>query len=167
MLKHTLIFFSILFFIGCDEQNKTEDKHFQGTDCLKCHNTDLTEEHNLKVGLSIFYKENQEDKNCNSSLYLRFTDSNRTLISTDFENQDIRNNNGNIYILSRYLKNLSGNFNLSIVDDNNNTVLSSSFNHSFNNKDYTDDNNRYSCNYCHSESGYMSPLYVNKINCKE
>ena len=150
-----------------------EGWHFQGRDCLACHNVDLAEDKNLLVGGTLFIDKNISDvddmsQNCGGDFVINFLDTSYTtqISSTDYEDLDSNGyeGKGNIFILSRMLDTLNDNYIIQIVDRDTNKTLAQSGIHSFNSTDYNisnsiDYSNRLSCNACHN-GDEESRIYV-------
>ncbi|NPA51540.1 MAG: hypothetical protein GXO22_01455 [Aquificae bacterium] len=149
--------------------------HMQGRDCLACHNIDLGTEKHLTIGGTVFKSPNITDPDdldnvCGGNIYVRFVEpfTGETISSKDYIDPDSKGylGKGNIFILSRLLSSLQGEFIVQIIDDKNN-VLATSGIHSFSNQyiieNPTDPDNRYSCNACHSiepKGGASGVIYV-------
>jgi len=189
-----LLFGVVLLLSGCGEDEGSEDDeltsssvtqgwHFQGRDCLACHNVDLAEERHLLFGGSV-YKDaniiNQDDINntCGGELLVKFLDT--TTGATLYNSKNYKavnspgyNAKGNIFILQRELRLLSAGAYYIQITDANGSIMAASGAHQFTSQDYNihnpvDFNNRLSCNSCHIKGGIQSPLYiqVNKNLCK-
>ncbi len=178
-----------LLFTGCDfqEDEESDDSevvqgwHFQGRDCLACHNSDLGIDKNLLIAGTLFKNENVTDvdnlnESCGGELVVNFLDTSFAIqvSSKDYEDLDSSGYNakGNIFILSRMLDTLNGNYYIQIIEKNTNKTLASSGIHNFNGEDYNISNpvnysNRRSCNACHN-GDEQSHLYVqiNQDLCK-
>ncbi len=165
---------------GCgSEENKAavSGVHFQGRDCLSCHNQDLQADSHLSIGGTV-YKSATSDANnlneaCNEKLHLEFGSSALSTKSAHSLNAPGFNGRGNIFALLRDFPAVTGTYSLSIVRDDG-TVLASSGAHpfmgGFDANDPTDDNNRYSCNACHQappDNKQSAPglVYTNVILC--
>ena len=188
-----LLFGVVLILSGCGEDEGSEDGevsttsatqgwHFQGRDCLACHNIDLGESKHLLFGGTI-YKDssvvNQDDINsvCGGELLVDILDSsfNPVYSSKDYKDSSSSGykGKGNIFILQRKLRLISaGTYSVRITDANGTIMAVSNNTHKFTSQDYDinnpiDWNNRLSCNSCHSKSGPQDPLYiqVNKNLC--
>ena len=152
--------------------------HFQGRDCLACHNVDLQDERHLVFGGSVYKTEdnnNDVQNSCGGELNVNIWDASRSNLlyaSKNFVDANSKGNlgKGNIFILQRMFQPNSLNGNLFIeITDANNSVLAS-YIHQFSSGDYdinnpTDASNRISCNACHGQNG-QSHIYVdsNKVS---
>jgi len=159
-----------LLFVGCsdtqDEESAstTQGWHFQGRDCLACHNYDLGADKKLLVAGTLFKSSSVTDVNdlnesCGGEFIINFLDSSyaKQISSRDYEdiNSDGYKGKGNIFMLSKMLDTLNGNYFIQIVDKDTNNTLALSLNHSFNTSEYNISNpvnygNRLSCNACHN-----------------
>jgi len=172
------------FFAGCTggtTTSNTQEFHFQGRDCLACHNVDLQKERNLFIGGTLFKDKSLADANdlstvCGGELVLKFLDSSYNVVysSKDYIDPNSKGSNGkgNLFILDRKVSAIEGDFYMQITDKNANVLAISSTLHSFNGKAFDinnsiDYNNRHSCNSCHTQ-GSVSPLYTqsNSNICK-
>jgi hypothetical protein len=173
---------------GCGTSGSTvvqaQGWHFQGRDCLACHNVDLQEQKNLLYGGTV-YKDfnvtNRDDLNtvCGGDLLVNFLDA-TTLVDTysskNYVDPTSKGNNGkgNIFILKRLLSSSYGSYYMQITDKNGSVFATSATPHNFNAQNYDINNpvnldNRISCNACHIEGGVgLHPLYVqtNKNLCQ-
>ena len=157
--------------------------HFQGRDCLACHNSDLNEAKHLLYGATL-YKDanvtNQDDLQnvCGGEFIVNFLDGGFNLIysSKDYkaEGSNGYKAKGNLFILQRKLRLFSaGNYYIQITDANGTVMaVTNGATHSFTSQDYLSSNpadyaNRLSCNACHIQGGNQKPLYVqiNKNLC--
>jgi hypothetical protein len=186
-----LLITTTLMFSGCgedeaDESNttvSTQGWHFQGRDCLACHNVDLNPDKHLLFGGTLYVDQsvqNQDDLNnvCGGEFVINFIDdttgvtiySSKDYIDANSNGYDAK---GNLFILQRKLRLISaGNYTVQITDTNG-TVMAAAGGHSFSSADYDintpkDSNNRLACNACHSNSGPQLPIYVqiNKNLCQ-
>jgi len=157
--------------------------HFQGRDCLACHNVDLTENEHLLVA-GTFYKDknvsNQDDLSnvCGGNFVINFLDSGFNTIYSSKDYIDVNskgyNGKGNLFILRRTLSQLSAQtFYVQIADESGLVFGVSNFTHNFTTADYDINSriktsNRISCNSCHTKDGFTSPLYaqMNADKCK-
>lgn len=191
MVKHLLTYgLIILTFIltSCGEgegegevSTSTVSKqgfHMPGRDCLACHNYDLQPVRHLTVGGTVFKSQNVNDVNnvsnlCGGNLKIKFIDAitSNVIDSTNYEDTNSKGykGKGNVFILSRKLPNIQGNYYVQITDENNNVIAVSTLPHSFTSGQYditnpTDTANRYSCNACHSinsKGGAPGIIYPN------
>jgi hypothetical protein len=170
-----------LLFAGCGDTGSGENNvssnaqgwHFQGRDCLACHNVDLQADSHLLVAGTLFKSEyvNDEDdlsESCGGDLIINFENTaTRTVTSSaDYADSSSKGNNGkgNLFILQRLLNTLDGNYLIRITDSNGTELASSEHPHRFNGKAYSvddavDGENRRSCNVCH-QAADETQLYV-------
>jgi len=165
-----------LFFIGCSDEENTEVTqgwHFQGRDCLACHNSDLGLDKKLLIGGTLFKNSSVTDVNdlnqsCGGEFVINFLDTSYTtqISSKDYEDLDSDGykGKGNLFMLSRKIDTLNDNYYIQIMDKNTSKVLALSGIHSFNADDYNiskpvDYSNRLSCNSCHN-GDTISHVYV-------
>jgi len=153
--------------------------HFQGRDCLACHNSDLNPNKHLLFG-GTFYKDssvnNQDDINnvCGGEFVVNFLDNkfNTVYSSKDYKDASSKGykGKGNLFILQRKLRLLTaGIYHVQITDTNGNVMATSGYSHSVSSGDYdinnpTDNANRISCNACHIRGGVRDPIYVQNNN---
>ncbi|QWR76221.1 hypothetical protein [Candidatus Magnetomonas plexicatena] len=150
--------------------------HNQGRDCLYCHNTDLTADKHLLIGGTVFKTVTVSDVDntanaCNTTVYVQFVDSAFKVVydSSNYTDTTSSGNNGtgNVFILSRQLLTLTGQYYMRLVTSDNVTIAHSRNLHSFTSA-YSSSNpsdllNRYSCNACHTAApqggadGYLYP----------
>jgi len=193
MYKHSRfqtasVFLLGLALLGCSEStntNTTQGFHFQGRDCLACHNVDLSTEKHLFIGGSLFKDKNTADVNnldtlCGGGLIVNFLTDNTNPSSVVYSSKDFTDSNakgsngkGNVFVLKRKNTAVQGDYFVQITDEKGTELAVSGGTHSFTNNSYdianpTDTLNRYSCNSCHSQNGTTSPLYVksNVNNCQ-
>lgn len=162
----------LLLLSGCESgeeesENTTTTKgsHFQGRDCVACHNVDLGEDKNLLVSGTLFKNSNVADiddisESCGAAIITEFINSSGSVefSSRYFEDSSSKgyDGKGNLFILSRKLASISGEYIIALRDKNSNDLLAqSSAIHSFNGADYdinnaSDNANRRSCNACHN-----------------
>lgn len=184
--KFVLVVFVSMLFLGCSEEDiettASEGWHFQGRDCLSCHNSDLKEDKSLLVGGTLFRSSNVSDIDdmsqvCGGDFVINFLDSSYAtqISSKDYENKKSAGYNakGNIFIISKYLDTINGDYYVQIADRESSKTLAisgvlHSFNGSYSNANSSDDNNRNTCNSCHIKGGTASPIYVqvNKNLCE-
>ena len=192
-LKLLLILPLTLLLSACseDEGEESEDSnttivqgwHFQGRDCLACHNVDLNEDKHLLVAGTLYKSasvSDQDDLNnvCGGEFVVKFLDENWNTVynSQDYEDPNSKGYEakGNLFILRRTLSTLSAEtFSIQIADKNGTVFAVSNYSHDFSAADYDIDKaadfaNRVSCNSCHIKGGVTSPLYVqaNVSKCK-
>ena len=157
--------------------------HFQGRDCLACHNVDLNEDKHLLVGGTLYKSStvsNQDDLNnvCGGDFVINFLDGNWNTIYSSKDYEDVNSKGykakGNLFILRRTLSQLTANtFHIQITDKSGTVFAVSNYTHNFTTADYdinnpADSQNRVSCNSCHIKGGFTAPLYVqaNVNKCK-
>lgn len=178
--KLYLIFLIILpiVFTGCGEDEKPsldvpQGWHYQGRDCLGCHNVDLENNKHLLVGGTLYKNSTVTDGNdlsqvCGGEFVIEFFDTVPSLQISSVDYEDLNSSGyqgkGNMFILSRKLDTLSLNYFIRISDRNNNVLVSSTL-HQFNSSDYninssTNLNNTLSCNSCHRLGGIRQPIRV-------
>ena len=184
-----LALFSTLILSGCGEDEGSESTastqgwHFQGRDCLACHNVDLGEDKHLLYA-GTFYRDanvsNQDDLNsvCGGKFVVNLLDSSFNVVysSKDYEDSNSKgyNGKGNLFVLQRKLRLLSaGTYHAQITDANGTVMAVSGYDHFFTSQDYdinnpADNLNRLSCNACHVKGGAQDPLYAqaNKNLCQ-
>jgi len=169
----SLFYLSILLFSACSNEHKerVSGQHFQGQDCLHCHNVDLQKSSHLSFGATIFQEEPNKDNYdelstyCNVPLYLQLIKDYSVVYESNATN-DISdpglNGDGNVFGLVQSKALPDGNYSIKIVNKEGDVILQSPEEHQFNghyNPDISDDDsNRYSCNACHHIDGQQSPL---------
>ncbi|WP_428738314.1 hypothetical protein [Sulfurimonas sp.] len=185
-MKYIALLFTLitmfLTFSGCGEEGTNTSAtaeqgwHFQGRDCLACHNIDLGDDKHLLFGGTLYKNEsvsNQDDLTnvCGGKFVINFLDSSFNTIysSTDYEVSDSKGYKakGNLFVLQRMLPRIaSGSYYVQITDENGTVMaVSQSASHLYTSADYDinnpdDLNNRLVCNACHSNNGIQSPIYV-------
>jgi len=184
----TLSLLASLAFLGCERPASLADGeqgwHFQGRDCLACHNVDLGEDKHLLFAGTLYKESNVTDQDninnsCGGEFVVNFLDSE---LNTLFSSKDYYDSNskgydakGNLFVLQRENPNLSeGTYMIQITDKDNKVFAVSNLTHKFNLESFDINNsknneNRISCNSCHNNSGgTQAPLYVqsNKNLCK-
>ena len=174
-------------FSGCEEEKVSslsgQGWHFQGRDCLACHNQDLKEDKHLLFAGTV-YKErnvvNQDDEKsaCGGDLIVNFLDDNANIIFSSKDNKTEGsagyNAKGNIFILQRTLSLIPAQtYSVQIASADGIALATSNYSHNFSSQEYdanknVDYNNRISCNACHIKDGDTGPLYIQKNNhlCK-
>jgi len=149
-----------IFIGGCggspDDEGAVSGVHFQGRDCLSCHNVDLAENSHLQIGGTVFEKidgnKNNLNETCSERLHIEFGfPSEFSTKSFNDVNSAGFNGRGNVFALIKDMP-LSGTYTVSIVQDNGN-VLAAYPDHpflgGFDPRNPSDVNNMYSCNACH------------------
>ena len=180
-LHGVLILFMLIGFLGCEDEegeegsaSTTQGWHFQGRDCLACHNVDLQDERHLFIGGTLFKSSvvnDQDDlaNSCGGEWVINFLDSGSNTIHSSLSFTDSNSKGykgkGNLFILARMLDSISGDYYVQIEDKFGNEVALSNGLHNFtyNNYDITnsaDYANRRSCNACHVTGGATAPLFV-------
>lgn len=171
-----------LLFSGCGSEegegavaSAPQGWHFQGRDCLACHNTDLGENKQLLYGATLYKTPGEGDRNdlaqmCGGEFVVNFLDSAYTVqvSSADYETPGSKGyqGKGNLFVLQRELGSLQGDYYVQIADKKSGlTLAQSTALHSFNGADYSveslmDINNRRACNACHNEGGMSSRIFV-------
>lgn len=192
MNKFALTFLILIpfLFMGCelDEDEDHEETetvkvagwHFQGRDCLSCHNVDLQSDKHLSFAGTIYKDKNVTDVNdlnqvCGGDFVVKFLDTSFATQLSSADNEDIDSKGyqgmGNVFMLKRQNIPLNGNYYIQITDRNS-SVLAVSGIHSFNGDEYSIDtaddlSNRVACNACHKTGGTASPLYAQVNNLCE
>ena len=173
--KYLNLFFlpTFLLLIGCSsESRRVSGTHFQGKDCLHCHNVDLQKESHLAFGATLFQEEpnveNFEDLEifCNIPLFLQLKKTDGSIVydssKTITADEPGVNGDGNLFALLQKQAIPNGSYLVNIINKSGDTLLDSGTTHAFNgsydaNKT-DDDSNRYSCNACHRINGSQAPL---------
>lgn len=161
---------------GSDVTGTAVGWHFQGIDCLSCHNVDLSEEKRLTVAGTVFLNPAVGDTYdlsnvCNGPMRIQFLDTsfNVKYDSINYEDQSSRGykGKGNIFILKRKLASLNGIYFIRILSEDGVQLAQSLTPHSFtayfDSLNPSDLNNRYSCNACHSKNpsgGAVGGIYA-------
>jgi len=198
MRFYRLIFLISLLYIftGCSEDGEdgkgsttttatasNRGVHFQGRDCLACHNIDLQQIRHLVIAGTLFKSSVVNDVNdlansCNADLAVEFLDAglNKVYSTADYYDANTKGNKGqgNIFLLDRLFNStLNGSYIVRIVDrtTGQNMAQSNSL-HGFSGAEYSislaqENSNRVSCNACHNGVRTL-PLYVqyNSNLCK-
>jgi len=199
-MHYTLTFFLlsiILLLNGCSEDEGNEGDapvsvaqgwHFQGRDCLACHNVDLKENRHLLMAGTLYKNQyvplselDNVDKMCGGDLVINLYDGNAptNLIYSSKNYEDTASKGykakGNLFILQRKLALISqGDYFVEITDGNGN-ILANKSKHHFSAQPYDssnpqNNNNALSCNACHSPVANATtyPIYVdtNTSYCK-
>lgn len=167
-IKKGIRLFVVLMFTvisaACGTKSGDADSgwHFQGRDCLSCHNVDLAADRHLTIGGTVFLSPDAGDIDdlsnvCNGSLRIQLldTDSNVIYDSINYDDPGSKGykGKGNIFILKRKLASLQGYYYINIVSADGTTIAQSgmhTFTSSFDKTNPADMSNRYSCNACHS-----------------
>ena len=188
MKFYKLIVYLAIFslFIGCSEDESVAENetgwHFQGRDCLACHNIDLGIEKNLVVGTTLFKRADVTDKDnldnsCEADLAIEFINEDYSVAYSTAKYYDGSSKGykgrGNIFLLDRlFNSNLNGAYKLRIVDRLSGISFAQSATlHNFSGADYDidnpdDTNNRISCSACHGVSTPVVYVQYNENLCK-
>ena len=163
-----ILIVALTTFIGCGGGGTSSDKtsqtdwHYQGRDCLSCHNVDLKESRHLTFGGTIYKNvdvnsSDDLDQVCNTTMKLLLMDTSGNIIVDTSLTQDKTSaghlGKGNFFVLKRDLPAITGRYIVKIVNEQDKLITSStihSFNTEFNKDEPTDNSNRYSCNSCHN-----------------
>ena len=157
--------------------------HFQGRDCLACHNQDLKESRHLLFAGTLYKDDNVTDQDneansCGGDLIVNFLDKDFNIVESSKDNKAEGSagyrGKGNIFILQRELRLLpAGKYSVQITSADGVVLAVSNATHKFSSADYDADKNadfenRLSCNACHIQGGATAPLYVqiNKNLCQ-
>lgn len=180
-ISNILLLISVSFWlIGCEEEEGGEDVaglHFQGRDCLACHNSDLKSDKHLTIAGTLYKSHNiQKNDNlndiCGGTLYVRFiettsgADYNASSYSAVHQESNGIDGKGNLFVLKREISSIpSGNYAVQIWSEDGYLLAASKDAHPISNSDYSlsnssDSANRLSCNACHKINGSALPLYV-------
>ena len=156
-----------LFFAGCEEVGEVPAStavtaadrgfHFQGRDCLACHNYDLQQERHLVVAGTVFKRSSVSDvddltNSCNADLVINFTDGGGNIVysTADYYDPDSKGykGQGNLFLLDRLFNTtLNGTYNLMIVEKSSGLTLALGPDHEFSGA-------------CHHNGGKTAPIYV-------
>jgi len=177
-VKYIFSFITVLIFLGCggDSDDPVSGVHFQGRDCLSCHNVDLGLSSHLSIGGTVYRgaNVNPDDlfQTCNSPVYLQILNGATVVYDTQTANRtDAPGFNGksNLFALINDMPIGTGAYTMRIVSSAGTTLAQSSTLHNlttgFNPADPSDLNNRYSCNTCHqappnNKNGASGLLFV-------
>jgi len=167
-----------LIFLGCgeDSDDPISGVHFQGRDCLSCHNVDLGLSSHLSIGGTLYRSalSNPDDlfEMCNSRVYLQILDGNTVVYDTKTANNEYSagyNGKSNLFALINTMPIGTGAYTMRIVSSAGTTLAQSLTLHNlttgFDPLNPTDLNNRYSCNSCHqappnNKNGTSGALFV-------
>jgi len=169
-----------LLFLGCGTDSETVEPvsgvHFQGRDCLSCHNVDLGASSHLSVGGTVYRSATSgiDDlfEMCNSPVHLQIVDGTAIVYDTKTVHAaDTAGYNGksNLFALLNDMPIGTGAYTMRIISDVNTTLAESATLHSFTTgfdmTNPSDLNNRYSCNACHqappnNKNGAAGALFV-------
>ena len=183
-LRYTLLLTPLLaLMLGCtqEETNRVNTFHFQGQDCLHCHNVDLKESSHLNIGATVYsetgstLESNITQVYCTQPLFVQLIDINDSLVLDTNTSNNIGdpgfNGKGNIFSLTRKETIPNGNYYIKIVDRNGSDVIEKhleehKFSGTYNPDIPNDTENRYSCNACHKLGTKSGPLKA-RHNCME
>ena len=174
-----------IFLAACGDEEEgsegatttTQGWHFQGRDCLACHNVDLTDERHLLIGGTVFKSASIANKDdltqvCGGEIVVKLLDSNGVIaVSSQDNDQNSKGykGKGNLFFLARSIGSIAaGAYTVMIFDANNTLVASSNaLSHQFTSDPYDINNaknyaNRIACNSCHNTTGGdVAPIYAN------
>lgn len=177
-MKYFLSFITVFIFFGCggDEDKLISGVHFQGRDCLSCHNVDLAESSHLSIGGTVYRSatSNRDDlfNMCNSPVSLQILNGSNIVYDTQTVNSANApgfNGKSNLFALINDMPIGTGAYTMRIVSSAGTVLAQSSTLHNlttgFNAANPSDLNNRYSCNSCHqappnNKNGASGALFV-------
>ncbi len=202
LLKLLLLLLSAIVLVACGGEEEGEEEgnevsvvekqgwHFQGRNCLGCHNVDFKPERHLLLAGTVFKTAtagNPDDmaQVCGGELYIQLLDSSYNIV---YDSRNYRDPNskgyrgkGNVFILKRLLSDITpyGGYYVRVITKDGTTLAQSLTQHLFNGiSSYdprgnpADANNRFSCNTCHAypnpqggAPGYLYPQF-NANLCK-
>ncbi len=178
--KQNIIFtttLALLFTACTSDVIKENGHHFQGRDCLSCHNVDLENEKHLGFGGSVFTTNalDPDDKStyCNKPLFVQFLDSNGDIAFDSNDTNKLSDPGfkgvGNFFTLIRNDTVPSGSYTMRVYASDGTTIKQSSntshtFTSKFDKDNPQDSNNRYSCNACHSIGGSKGLIVSNQCD---
>ena len=183
-MKLTLLSSLILMMLILNSCNDSESDstskglHFQGRDCIACHNIDLQKEKHLIIGGTLFKNtlpSNGENLNtlCDEEMIINFLDENNLskVVHHSISSSSKGNKGkGNFFMLQRENQAISGEYIMQIVNKKGTILAQSNRDHDFNTIliNDADPENRYSCNSCHTseKGGFTTPMISNKNNCQ-
>ncbi len=184
-LSQALVPLVALLILGCtqEESDRIDTFHFQGQDCLHCHNVDLEESSHLNFGGTVYntigytLDSNITQEYCTKPLFIQIFELNGSIVLDTNKSNSLTdpgfNGKGNVFSLQRKETIPNGSYLIKIVDANGSDIIPKSSNlHDFNgtyDPDIPNDSeNRYSCNACHSIVGSSDPLKARIIDtCME
>lgn len=135
-MKYFLSSVLALVFLGCGTDSQTVEPvsgvHFQGRDCLSCHNVDLGASSHLSVGGTL-YRSISDDLDdqlnmCNTPVHLQIVDSGTVIYDTRTVNApDAAGYNGksNLFALIKDMPIATGAYTMRILSDVNTTLAES------------------------------------------
>lgn len=189
MRYYKLIFYiaTLFLFSACAENESISTEatgwHYQGRDCLACHNIDLEVDKHLVIAGTMFKEPFVNDvddltNTCDLDMALEFLNTDYSIAYSTSEYYDVNSSGnkgrGNIFLLERlFNKTINGSYYIRVIDRvNGSTMAQSTTVHDFSGAEYTissaeDFANRLSCNACHN-GGVTAPLFVqfNTTLCK-
>ena len=172
IIRFVIVAVVAVLFIGCGGSSTDRDSsfHFQGRDCLSCHNYDLKPDKHLSIAGTLYKSADvidAEENLVDKKIYVQLLDRDKNVIidtSTDKKGSFFAT--GNFFVLAKEQGDINGDYLVRLIDENGNVLAFSSSFHSFSSnfdKDSPDDtNNRYSCNSCHTipaKGGTIGRLY--------
>ena len=172
--------FALLLSACTSDVIKEDGHHFQGRDCLSCHNVDLESKKHLGFGGSVFSSStlDSDDKStyCNKPLFVQFLDSNNSIAFDSKDTNKLEDPGfkavGNFFTLLRNDTVPKGSYTMRIYTPdgaNGTTIIQSSngshtFTSKFDKENPQDPTNRYSCNACHSIGGSKGLIVSSQCN---
>ncbi len=177
---------ALLSFSGCNEESSTSTTtssvHFQGRDCLSCHNKDLKVDSYLSLAGTLFRTPNADKNNlqetCDETLHVElYKDSQLQYNTKDYNPLDAPGfkGRGNIFGLLRNMQISEGTYKVIIRADDGRLLAQSAaethtFTSSFDPDNPSDFANRHSCNTCHQQPpfniyGTEGLIYANSGTC--
>jgi len=187
-LNYILIPAMMIFMAGCGEDESGQGAttlstkvvqgwHFQGRDCLACHNVDLQKSRHLVFGGTLYKDKNVSNQDdlkgvCGGDFIINYLDSTSATVysSKDYIDTKSKGNKGkgNLYVLKRMSSLIQpGGYTIKVTtQDGTLMAISAPGTHNFISQNYdinksVDYQNRISCNACHRNNGATSPIFVN------
>ncbi|MEO5359760.1 MAG: hypothetical protein H7843_04860 [Nitrospirota bacterium] len=140
----------------------TSSAHNQAKDCLLCHTADLQSSSRLTVGGTMYTAASVSSVNdlnyaYNGIIRIQFLDNNTNVAADSIYYTDPSskgyNARGNLFILSRMMPALLGNYYIRLLDSTGAQIAKSNrmhrFSYAYNSTNPIDPTNMYSCNACH------------------
>ena len=175
-LFYTLILINVTIFLGCQQElAESESSHFQGRDCLACHNAQLRDK-TLSVGGTLYSDSGAAadslKKVCKVPVYFELIQNDGTTVAFDsrsFVPDDAAGfkGRGNLFLLERDGIIPTGLYFARLVLKDGTKLAQSTALHTFSAAysagNSSDTSNRYSCNACHAtvaNNGASGVLYV-------